>query len=226
MKLLIAVKSCQRDLKLGFHNVIRGTWGKDAKALGIDVRFFVGAEATPYQSDEVHVKVADEYNALPYKTREICRWANGKMLDYVFLCDTDTFIRLDTMLAWYEKIKLNKYDYAGKISQPANKPFRYEHTGREGQKEYHERCYPWASGGFGYFLSRKAVQEVAFEHPMSQCEDLWVGQVIGKLAAQGEMSILSTPANEYSWHHPNHGELYSLEPLKTWQEQMYREHKA
>jgi hypothetical protein len=222
MRLLIAVKSCQRDLKLGFHNVIRSTWGKDAKALGIDVRFFVGAEATPYQSDEVHVKSADDYNALPYKTREICRWANGKMLDYVFLCDTDTFLIPKKML----ECRFDKYDYAGKISQPVNKPFHYEHTGREGQKEYHERCYPWASGGFGYFLSRKAVQEVAFEHPMSQNEDLWVGQVIGKLAAVGEMSILSTPANVYSFHHPQHGELYSLEPLKAWQEQMYQEHKA
>jgi len=222
MKLLIAVKSCQRDLKLGFHDVIRSTWGKDAKALGIDVRFFVGAEATPYQSDEVHVKSADDYNALPYKTREICRWANGKMLDYLFLCDTDTFLIPKKML----ECGFDKYDYAGKISQPVNKPFRYEHTGREGHKEYHERCYPWASGGYGYFLSRKAFQEVAFEHPMSTCEDLWVGNVIGKLAAAGEMSILSTPANTYSWHHPQHGELYSLEPLKTWQEQMYQEHKT
>jgi hypothetical protein len=225
-KLMICVKSCQRDLALGFHDVIRSTWGKEAKAVGIDVRFFVGAECKAYQSDEVHIKSADDYNALPYKTRDICRWANGKMVDYIFLCDTDTFLRMDTMLAWFQKIQMGKYDYAGKISQPVNKPFRYEHTGREGQKEYHERIYPWASGGFGYFLSRRAFQEVAFEQPMSQCEDLWVGQVIGKLAAAGEMSVLSTPANVYSWHHPQHGEIYTLEAMKNWQEQMYREQKA
>ncbi len=214
-KLLIAVKSCQRDLKLGFHNVIRSTWGKDAKALGIDVRFFVGAEATPYQSDEVHIKSADDYNALPYKTRDICRWANGKMVDYIFLCDTDTFLIPRKML----ECGFELHDYAGKISQPVNKPFR------EGQKEYHERCYPWASGGYGYFLSRKAFQEVAFEHPMSQCEDLWVGNVIGKAAATGEMSILSTPANVYSWHHPQHGEVYTLDAMRNWQEKMYLEQK-
>jgi Galactosyltransferase len=221
-KLMICVKSCQRDLKLGFHDVIRSTWGKDAKALGIDVRFFVGAEAIPYQSDEVHVKSADDYNALPYKTRDICRWANGKMVDYIFLCDTDTFLVPKKMLM----CGFEKYDYVGKISQPVNKPFRYEHTGREGQKEHHEHCYPWASGGYGYFLSRKAFKEVAFEHPMSQCEDLWVGQVVGKMAAEGEASILSTAANVYSWHHPQHGEIYTLDVLKGWMEKMYLEQKS
>ncbi len=226
MRLLIAVKSCQAHLARGDHDVIRSTWGKDAKALGIDVRFFVGAEAKPHQSDEVHIKCGDDYNSLPYKTREICRWANGKMVDYIFLCDNDTFLRIDTMMAWLQKIQFGKYDYAGKISEPVNKPFKYEHTGREGQTEYREHCYPWASGGFGYFLSRKAFQEIAFETPTSQCEDLWVGQVLGKLAAQGEMSILSTPANVYSWHHPEHGEIYDIAKLKDWMEQMYAENKT
>jgi len=225
VKLLIAVKSCQAHLARGDHNVIRSTWGKDAKALGIDVRFFVGADAKSYQSDEVHIKCGDDYNALPYKTREICRWANGKMVDYIFLCDNDTFLRIDTMMAWLQKIQFGKYDYAEKISEPVNRPFKYQHTGREGQMEYHERCYPWASGGFGYFLSRKAFQEIAFETPISQCEDLWVGQVLGKLAAQGEISILSTPANVYSWHHPEHGEIYDIAKLKSWMEMMYKEQK-
>jgi hypothetical protein len=222
MRFLIAVKSCQRDLKLGFHTVIRSTWGKDAKALGIDVRFFVGAEATPYQSDEVHVKSADDYNALPYKTREICRWANGKMLDYVFLCDTDTFLIPKKML----ECGFDKYDYVGKIDKTPGVPFPYVAVGREGQQEHHSRCYSWCSGGYGYFLSRKAFQEVAFEHPMSYAEDLWVGQVLGPMIAQGEITVLNTGRDIYSFHHPQHGELYSLEPLKAWQEQMYREHKA
>src|SRR6266446_7403271 len=136
-KLLIAVKSCQAHLARGDHNVIRSTWGKDAKALGIDVRFFVGADAKSYQSDEVHIKCGDDYNSLPYKTREICRWANGKAVDYLFLCDNDTFLIPKKML----QCGFEKYDYTGKISQPVNKPFKYQHTGREGQKEYHERCY-------------------------------------------------------------------------------------
>jgi hypothetical protein len=225
MKLLICVKSCQASLERGDHDVIRGTWGKDAKALGVDTRFFVGSAMKPYQSDETHLKCPDDYNGLPFKTREICRWANGKMVDYIFLCDTDTFLRMDTMMAWFEKIRMGHYDYAGKISQPIDKRFKYEHTGREGQKEYHERCFPWASGGYGYFLSRNAFGEVAFDHPTSECEDLWVGQVIGEQAAIGQMSILSTPGSVYSWHHPAHGEIYDLKTLKDWMEKMYSEQK-
>jgi len=221
-KLLIAVKSCQRDLKLGFHDVIRTTWGKDAKALGIDVRFFVGAEAIPYQSDEVHVKSADDYNALPYKTRDICRWANGKMVDYVFLCDTDTFLVPSKMLM----CGFEKYDYVGKIDKTPGVPFPYVAVGREGQQENHPKCYSWCSGGYGYFLSRKAFQEVAFEHPTSYAEDLWVGQVIGPMIAKGEMTVLTTPINAYSWHHPQHGEIYTLDAMKGWMEKMYVEQKS
>ena len=224
VKLAICVKSCQAALERGDHNIIRTTWGKDAKALGIDVRFFVAATDTKtvrYQSDETTLKCPDDYNGLPYKTREICRWANGKMLDYLYLADTDTFLIPSKML----KCGFEKYDYAGKIGLPVDKRFRYEHIGRDGQKEIHERCFQWASGGYGYFLSRKAFGEVAFEHPTSSCEDLWVGQVIGERAAVGEMTVLSTPGNVYSWHHPNHGEIYELKTLKDWQEQMYRDQK-
>lgn len=225
-KLIVCVKSCQANLERGDHHVIRSTWGKDAKALGIDVRFFVGASQHPtkminYQSDEAVLKCEDDYNHLPYKTREICRWANGKMVDYLYLCDTDTFLIPSKLL----KCGFEKYDYVGKIGLPVDKRFRYEHTGREGQKEIHERAFQWASGGYGYFLSRKALQEVAFEHPTSSCEDLWVGQVIGAQAAIGEMGVLSTPGNIYSWHAPAHGEIYDLETLKTWMQQMYRDQK-
>lgn len=209
-------------MNLGYHDVIRSTWGKDAKAVGIDVRFFMGAMPAPYKSDEVHVKAADDYNALSYKTREICRWLMGKVFDYAYLCDTDTFLRIDTMLAWFEKIQKGGYDYAGKIGQNVGKRFRYTHTGREGQVESYERCFPWASGGFGYFLSRKAAGQVAFEQITSQCEDLWVGQVLGESATEGEISILNTPHEVYSWHHPQHGEVYDLATLKDWMEQMYK----
>ena len=218
-KLLIAVKSCQDHKDRGDHNVIRSTWGKDAKALGIEVRFFMGASMNQYQSDEVHLKCADDYNALPFKTREICKWASGKVIDYVFLCDNDTFLIPRLLL----KTGFENFDYAGKISKPIGIPFRYEHTGREGQKELYQRCYPWASGGFGYFLSKKALAEIAYGFPTSECEDLWVGQEMGKLYSEGKVTIGDFPANEYSFHHPQHGEIYDIQTLASWMHQMYKD---
>lgn len=220
-KLLIAVKSCQAHKDRGDHDVIRSTWGKDAKALGIDVRFFVGASMSRYESDEIHLKCADDYNNLPFKTREICKWASGKTIEHLFLCDNDTFLIPRLMLT----SGFEKFDYAGKISKPLGIPFRYEHVGREGQRELYQRCYPWASGGYGYFLSKKAVGEIAYDFPTSECEDLWVGQVMGQLYAEGRVTIADHPANVYSWHHPQHGEIYDVQTLASWMHQMYKDHK-
>jgi hypothetical protein len=221
-KLMVCVKSCQAHLERGDHDVIRSTWGKDAKAAGIDVRFFVGSDFKKYQNDEIHLKCPDDYNGLSYKTREICKWASGKVLDYIFLCDTDTFLIPSKML----QCGFKGYDYAGKISRPIGKTFHYEDVDREGSREVHDHCYPWASGGYGYFLSRKAFSEMAYEHPSARAEDLWTGQVIGALAAVGEMTILDTPPNVYSWHFPvaEHGGN-NYDPKFGWMQKMYAEHK-
>jgi hypothetical protein len=221
MKLLIAVKSCQKDLDKGYHTVIRSTWGRDAKALGIDVKFFVAAEHRKHESDEIHLNCKDDYNSLPYKTKEICKWANGKMIDHLFLCDVDTFVVPKKL----KECEFERYDYVGKIDKTPGVPFQYTAKSREGEVENYQRCYPWASGGYGYFLSRKAFGIVAFEHPTSWAEDLWVGQVLGPLIAEGEITALNTPRNTYSWHHPDHGELYDPAKLTEWLYKMHAEQK-
>lgn len=219
-KMIIAVKSCQANLERGDHDVIRSTWGKEAKALGIDVRFFVGAAAKPYKSDETHLKCPDDYDGLPYKTREICRWANGKMVDYIFLADNDTYLIPRKML----ETGFEKYDYVGKIDRDPKVPFAYEASSRERYLKL-DKCYPWASGGYGYFLSRKAFQEVAFSTPTTWAEDLWVAQCLGPQITEDEMTALSTPRNIYSYHCPQHGEIYDGKVLKDWLEQMYRDNR-
>ena len=199
MKLLICVKSCQADQDRGLHDAIRATWGKDAKALGIDVRFFVGASFTTHQSDEIHLKCDDDYNSLPFKTREICRWANGKTFSHVFLCDTDTAVSPRKLLA----SGFEKFDYAGKIDRTLGVTFRYESVSRDGLRETLTRCYPWASGGYGYSLSRQAFTTVTQEYPTTWAEDLWVGQVLGPMIAAGDMTALNMPRGSCSEHYLN-----------------------
>lgn len=218
MKLIVCVKSCQEHLERGDHQVVRETWGKDAKALGIDVRFFMGSEMKKYEQDETHLRCPDDYNGLPFKTREICRWALGKRLDHILICDTDTFIIPKKLLSCgYEK-----YDYAGKISRPIGQTFSYRDIDRQGAIENHPNCYPWASGGYGYFLSRAAIQEIAYEYPTSRAEDLWVGQIMGKIADEGLLSILDIPPQTYSWHFPvAEYEGNNYDPKFKWMEKMY-----
>lgn len=221
-KLIICVKSCRDSLKRGDHDVIRATWGREAKAWGINVTFFVGGQdyAPKHHGDEVYLGVADDYNSLPMKTRKICQWASAKVFDYIFMADTDTYIDIPKLL----QTGFEHADYAGKISKPVGKTFRYEAIDREGNVEVHDKCYPWASGGYGYFLSRKAVFEVSNVFPNSWAEDLWVGQVMGGLAAVGEITIKDLPIG-YSDHFPatQFGEGY--DPKFRWLEKKYMEAK-
>jgi len=205
-KLLIAVKSCIRDLDAGFHQVIRETWAADAKQLGIDVRFFVGQTFDPrravkYQPDEIGLAVQDDYDNLPMKTREICLWANGKTYPQIFLCDTDTFLVPRLMLqSGYERA-----DYTGRFNGNTLTPLTgYRTVSRSGGSVTYPTCYPWASGGYGYFLSRRSFTEVAYTVPKTWAEDFYVGQTLGPLAKSGEIQILDTTEQQYSNHFPSH----------------------
>ena len=76
-------------MDLGYHDIIRGTWGQALRGKA-HVRFFIGHTATDYfmahpkanarqlRSDETEVDAADDYHSLPFKTRAICQWALAK----------------------------------------------------------------------------------------------------------------------------------------------------
>jgi hypothetical protein len=205
----------------GSHDVIRNTWGQALKGRAL-VRFFVGVETDGktshhYKSDEVAVEAGDDYNSLPFKTRGICQWALNKLVDDVFLCDTDTYVNAARLLA----CGYRGYDYAGKISKPLGVTFPYDAVGRNGVTDHIPNCYPWASGGFGYFLSMDAVGLIADKFPQGWAEDLWVGQVLGPLIAKKEMTALDLPANTYSWHYPAAQFGKGYHPDSKWMETMH-----
>jgi hypothetical protein len=209
MSLMVCVKSCVKDMDRGFHDAIRSTWGQVLRGKAL-VRFFVGhsgsdyfmahpkAEARVLQNDEVRIDAADDYHSLPHKTRAICAWASTKSVDHIFLCDTDTYVRSVKLLSCgYER-----YDYAGKITKPIGETFPYDAVDRNGVVTHIDNCYPWASGGFGYFLSRNALMKIAEKYPKGWAEDLWVGQVLAPEIAKGNMIALDLPANSVSSHFP------------------------
>lgn len=206
--LLVAVKSCKRDREAGFHHAIRETWGRDLKALGVPVIFFEGHSASQYfmahpegkavgtlLRDEATVDSADDYAALPHKTRGICGWASAKMFSHIFLCDNDTFVNAKALVS----LPFELFDYGGHFKggqEEIGTPFFYkDHTG-----EY-PNCQPWASGGMGYFLSKAATALVADTYPRVWAEDMFVGQVIGKEIQQGRMQAIALNMNRNAtWH--------------------------
>jgi hypothetical protein len=181
MSLLIAVKSCQRDMPL--HNTIRQTWGRYVPRWA-SLRFFVGGFSGHVDPDVIELGCADDYRSLPYKTKEIANWfLRFGNYSHIFLCDNDTF--LDER---FFELYFHNYDYAGRFNYwptgaKIGTTFRYE----DGQGNTIDPCHAWASGGFGYFLSRKAAAFVATMNPVSWAEDLSVGQVLGPKIQSGEI---------------------------------------
>jgi hypothetical protein len=225
-KLLVAVKSCRRDYRLGAHDVIRNTWGQKFRGIA-DVRFFVGKEAPDsrdhlnLKSDEVMLGSEDSFMGLTWKVHDICKWTVGKVYSHIFLCDTDTYVKpLQLISSGFEQ-----YDYQGFFNHPLDDgPFDYSDTDPRGIGHHYQRCYPWASGGRGYFLSRPAFSEIAetCPNPNEWAEDLWVGQVIGKVASLGKLSINSVPDGAYSWHYPVER---GYNPTNGWMSEMHAQYK-
>jgi len=226
MTLLVAVKSCRADLDRGYHDVIRATWGQDLRNRNVLVRFFVGhtgadyflahpkADARTLKSDEVVADSADDYDALPFKVRSICHWVTTKNIDHVFLCDTDTYVNASRLLT----CGYRRFDYAGKISKPIGETFPYDAVDRRGVTTHIAECHPWASGGYGYFLSREAMFLISDSYPKGWAEDLWVGQVLGPEFAKGDMLALDLPAGAYSQHFPQLKYGSGYDPKLKWME--------
>ncbi len=109
----------------------------------------------PYpKRDEIMLPVADDYMHLPYKVRALHRWAATQDFDYIYKCDTDTYVNLERLM----NSGFEEYDLSGGQTQaPGN-----------------------IAGGGGYWLSRKASQ-LLLDAPIKYwAEDGWVTDVMNQ----------------------------------------------
>lgn len=207
-KILVAVPTCfefdyethslQNEEK--FHvngpndqtEAIRETWGKDfAKYPTVDVRFFYGKPANGYprpaKPDEVFFECGDGYDSLIQKSTEICRYAAEHGYQFLFKCDTDTWVYAERLLI---EIMENHFDYAG---------FRHANV---------------ASGGPGYLLSAHACRIIATQgrqprHPYA--EDVHVARV---LAANGITPLMLPDHHSGMSAHFFFGDPKTFDPTK------------
>jgi hypothetical protein len=199
-QLLVAVKSCHRDRKAGLHEAIRATWGGKLKEHNVLIRFFMGLnpdarDGSPLRPDEIVLDCKDGYEDLPFKTREICKWSVGRLFTHLFLCDCDTVIKSVPDLVNLEYQDVDYAGFFGRGEENLKETFFYEdHTGQ------YPECSPWASGGYGYFLSRQAMSEIGDEFPRVWAEDMYIGQVIGPYVRQGWMRSRALNMGAVAWH--------------------------
>ena len=108
------------------------------------------------KDDEVILHVPDDYKHVSFKVRAMFRWALEHGYDYVFKCDTDTYINL-------KRLMISGFEY-------------YDFIGRGG--ELGTEFYP--EGGPGYWVSKKAMECLVNEPITFWAEESWVARTLLK----------------------------------------------
>jgi hypothetical protein len=153
LKILIAISGCDVYERSGFQQPMRETWLKDAKALGIDYKFFHGRGSVG-TGDTILVDCDDAYFDLTSKTKLKCRWAVDHGYDFVFCAFPDTYACAERLTT----CGFENFDYFGDLL-------------------YHANGY-YCQGGQGYFLSKRACAYVT-DHPSNYPnEDCYVGDLM------------------------------------------------
>lgn len=186
MRVLIAISSCYDFERNGNNQALRDTWLPDLRHHAFThYKFFFGsgqgAESNPLPDAVVLPDVPDDYGHLTYKTQASLRWAAERNYDFVFRCFADTYVRVDRLMS----SGFEQYDYMG--------DFRNEEGGlTQSDPQIHrptlQEAQNYASGGPGYFLSKRAYS-LLLEAPilglwrddlMPYVEDMWVGNILGR----------------------------------------------
>jgi hypothetical protein len=201
MNLAICIKSCQYDKSIGCHSAIRETWGRNLPD-NVDLYFFMGGEQCDTDWDEKWVPVDDGYWPSMQKTRAITEFAVDENYDYIYLCDTDSYVIIKEMLKW----PFEQYDYSGGHLCSRRKEDRLLGHGYgawdTGKGDVVDPFYNYFSGGVGFFLSQKAARIVAESEYYINSEDLCVGQMMGREIAAGNIKagVLQGIEGVSVWH--------------------------
>lgn len=150
LKVLIAIPTCEADKEL--EEACKATWAGHQEwnlpfPMVANIAFLDGPT----------LGVADGYDDLPIKVQAICKWALQLDYDFLFKCDSDTYV-------WMNRLFTSGFE-------------QHDYSGWTGGKVAPKDEY--ASGGAGYWLSRRAMEIVAnAELTDDTCEDRWVGRVL------------------------------------------------
>lgn len=162
--MLVLATSCvpMRDRR----EAARATWFSQ---LECEKWFVVGGQCD--EPDVLGLPCGDGYADLPHKTVELCRYFLNTNHDWLFKCDDDTWINHHILKA----MPLTG-DYVG-VSFPRSR-YRPQHKNHIEKTPY---VCPYAMGGVGYFLSRRAAAKI-LESPWQNYtfEDKMVGDALAK----------------------------------------------
>lgn len=183
------------------------TWMADADEVDVRAVFMLGCQYS-VESEQIGLHALalpcpDDYPSLPQRTMWFCRWALAQPgWDYIFKCDDDTYVSLPRLLA---------YDLAGR-----------DYVGVEWKPGV-----AYASGGAGYFLSRRAAEivEQRLANVATGAEDQEVGKVLRqasvafsiepRLIVWGDMARRPAPGNDLLTVHGVGAEVFMASHQET-----------
>lgn len=168
---------------------VRDTWWKDIAAFAPNVegRFFYGQGTEAQTSDEVILPVGNTYADLPAKTIAICKWALDNNFDFVLKLDDDSVCYIDRAVR--EVLNNRHMDYGG-----------YCHC-------------EIASGGPGYWLSKRAMREVVKAGPQNHwAEDQTVGITLAHANIMPVFLSTHAPGFKAHWFWPDEFDPSKLDP--------------
>ena len=159
-RVLLLITSCQAFADKC--EAVRRTWLLDLPALkGCSALFVVGrpGQPTAVEGDILFVDAEDTYQALPLKVIRAMGWVHAHLdPDFVFKCDDDSFVCLPRLMA----SSFREHDYYGLDFReflftllPSYLPVPVK---RFVFSWFHP--VPFAQGGAGYMLSRRALRAV------------------------------------------------------------------
>ncbi len=189
---LVMVYSCQ-DYISTRQKVIRETWLKRARKMGIPYRFVVGgSEVSHCEEDMIYLAVEDTYERLPQKSIEMFRFASENFAYERYMkIDDDCLVNLD---AYFSDDTLFKSNYYGRfLRRNIGETDRTWHQ-RKSQREWARNAIDlspepsyYADGSTGYVLSENACKSLieAYEDPKNKIlinhsfmEDKLVGDLL------------------------------------------------
>jgi hypothetical protein len=156
--LIVGILTCPKYKRR--MQAVRETWLK-ALPPEITVLFLLGDQGSPsrIEGDVLYLNCPEGYEFIPAKTyffAEFC--LRNFQFQYLFKADDDTYVNVPQFLKFKKR-----GDYIGRFTGgPGNKIDRTWHYGKYSRPELEkpfagEFIAPWAAGGDGYFLSRKAA---------------------------------------------------------------------
>jgi glycosyltransferase involved in cell wall biosynthesis len=188
-KIALGIITCKKNIhKI---NGIQKTWGQDLHTFNIPYFFIIGnpdLKECKLEGDTLYVPCPDDYENLPQKVFYFYQYIVEKTnFEYIYKIDDDCYLNVENLYSTY----FWNFDYFGKIvateESHLNRTWHFgKCTTQKLNKEIYSRPYlgPWCGGGFGYFLSRKALEKLMTMSDFIKTdlyEDKAVGDALRKL---------------------------------------------